>query len=462
MPSRDQIVETEFLPRPAYPPAEEFNDVIVFDRALDPDTAGGGNEAPTIGFNDPKNYDSAEDVAADFGEQSDAAVAARKLDPLGADDYDVIVVRETEETETLTPDANGVATATTGDSFAGNFEVQVSVGGTAAGTSTPVTASPPDADRDPGDDEALVNYDTKEVVPPAGSTAGSDVEVTFHALHWSEAFRQLNSLQLDIATLANVKGTRAHIGDYDILTEWGTGAYVRISAGYANGNTYESNEAAMQAAWDITSYVQAGSFVPVANKSPDDVGSAQAGLMAARKPWQDTTNKEIAGLNMPDEYPDNLVGVPGDYGTFEGGQELDGVGRGGTNVLRSLQGVVCLSNNLTSAGSGSKYRYSDAFGLEGYVDRRINTSLAALTINNEIPFTKDGQNQIRTRLNDTLTKDESPTGAYSDLVIDVPPATGPNGVSREDRANKTWGPIRVDYRMNQNAHRFFVQVQASV
>lgn len=228
-------VTTEFNSDVGTPPVEQYNDVVVFGRAT-------GDNTPALGFNNPRWFSDPGDVATETGDGSDAHVAAQMLDTRGVDDYQVVILRETETTETL-GDSDTTATRTGVSSNAplsGTFDVTVSVDGTEKDV-TKVVESPPSSRGEPGTDEAFVNYDTGEVYTDAETSgSGTGIELTSRSVNWTSGFDAINAYDLDVAILADVRADRGHIGDIDQLVQWGTGHYVATPIAYANGAQFDS------------------------------------------------------------------------------------------------------------------------------------------------------------------------------------------------------------------------------
>jgi len=338
----------------------------------------------------------------------------------------------------------------------GEFDTTVVLDGNSQNV-TAVTASPPDADGSPPSGEAYVNFDTGEVVTgDASSGSGSGIEVTYHDLSWTDAFTNISGDETDLTFLANRFITVEDIGDVDELVTWGSGNYTFTIGAVDNGNNYSSDDAYRQAAQDVSSYLVSSDLALWAHKSSDDVAAAVTGWFATQRPWQDPTFAEI------DVSSDDIrlaeVGDPETSSTFEGG---DSNGAGPLNVLVRRQGTLVSSNDLTTAGAGSNYRYLDVRRTEGFVASEAKDSLIGLALQNSdggIPFNDTGQVMIQNALIDRLSRYDYPRGPYTNLNIVVPSA---DELTQSQRANRIWGDIDVAYRVAGNVHRFRVRIAAS-
>lgn len=431
-------------------PQETYNDTIIFTQAMAADE-------PTIGFNTPEDYRDSSNVVDDFSENSNAAVASQQLESAGTESWKVVCLEETEQTEVVGDSAsNSTSSGSVSNApITGQFDVQVSLDGTSQNV-TAVTATPPDSDDSPSSGEAYVNYDTGEVVTgDSSSGTGAGIEVTYHSLSWSDTFANIQGTESDLAFLANRFITVEDIGDVDQLVTWGSGNYTFTVGAVDNGNNYESDDAYRTAAQEVSSYLTSSDLALWAHKSGDDVAAALTGWLATHRPWHDPTFAEIGvssdGIRLAE------VGDPESANTFEGGNENNS---GPINVLVRRQGVLVSSNDLTTAGGGSNYRYLDVRRTEGFVASEAEDALIGLALQNAdkgIPFNNTGQTMIDNALVDRLSRYDYPRGPYTDLNIIVPKA---ENLTQDQRANRIWGDIEVEYRINGNVHRFRVRIAA--
>ncbi|MWG36460.1 hypothetical protein [Halomarina oriensis] len=439
-------------------PQETFNDVIVFARAS-------SSPPGDIDYNQKKTYRRPSDVAADVGDGSDAHVASQALDAMGVAEWSVIVVEATETTEVIgDSDTSSVSSGSVQNTpMAGHVTAQVSIDGTDLDTVTAVTDSPPDADATPESTEAFVNYDTGEVVTgETSSGTGTGIEVTYTHLDWTSAFAQLNPTELDLATLADVRADAKYVGDLDEVVQWGSGDYVHTTAASVNFADYATESEALTAAQDVAAYVQSGDFSVTAHKSDDDVAAFVAGLYATKKVWADPSYHATGfpGLNTQGwTNPANIVGDPETTGTIEGGKSDAGLEHAGAmNALDFADGSLVLSNDLTTLGHGSSYKYLDIRRTEGLVVTEARRALISLLKRERIPFNATGQQMIDNALGSALREYEYDLGPYSDLDVQVPAA---ETLDASDRANRIWGVIPVSYRVNGDVHRFSLDIRTT-
>lgn len=452
-------VTTTFDSSVAAPEREQFNDIVVFARA---------ETEPTIGYNSPTRYNSPSDVADDIGQDSDAHVASQMLDTRGVYDWKVVVLEETETTEVLGDSAStSTTTGTTSTApLAGNFLPTVSVDGTQQ-TTEAVTATPPGSNTTPDSGEAYVNMDTGEVVTgDSTSGTGAGIEVTYHTLSWAEAFSNVDHYSTDIAILADVRAGREHIGDLDQLVSWGVAEYITVPFAVQNGANFATQDEARQAGTEVAAYVSSGNTPGVAHRSSDDVGASVAGLMATEQTWADPSvnGRGFPSVSQPSSYDDVQVGDPETSGTFEGGASGSGwlsEGAGPLNVLHPTQtgSTLVLSNDLSTAGSGSTYQYVDVFRTEGLADHEVKSGLEGLLLETNVNFTETGRLQINNKVDEVLAEYEGDEGAYNDLEVTVPSV---DALGSDQRGNRIWGPIGVQYRINGSVHRFTVNFSQTV
>lgn len=453
MPSTSRRVEIDFDSQTAVAPQEQYNDVVMFARAT------AANE-PAPGFNNPHPYSDPTRVAEDFGDGSDAHIASQHLASRGVREWRISAMEETTHSYTVPDSDTTVVSSGQIDDppMAGNVEATVTVDGADMDV-TAVAQSPPNTEREPDSGEALVNYDTGEVVTGTETSgAGSGIVIDYAKVSWADSFRELSSRDEDIAFMPNVRAGKEWLGDIDELATWGMDGYVIVPVAYRNGAALADQQTAMEEAHDMTRYVPSASMMPVAHRSPDDVGASVAGLLATNRPWEDVS---IDGAGMPNvaqptSYADGYIGAPDEANTFEGG---DAEGVGATNVLTTAQGTLILSNSLSAAGLGSDYRYVDVFRTEGMVRREVNRNLVSLMLRKSPNFTETGKLQVENVLDQTLNQYEGDNQAYSDLDIFVP---DPDDLSEDDRGNRIWTGIGISYRINGTVHQFRVSVTPQV
>lgn len=430
---------------------ETYNDAIIFARAMPEDE-------PPVGFNQPQEYRDSSNVAQDFGEGSGAHIASQQMEAAGTRQWEVVCLEETEHTEVIGDSSSSAVSqgSVSNTPVAGSFDVQVSLDGESQNVEA-VTATPVDSDGSPSSGEAYFHYDTGEVVTgDESSGTGTGIEVTYHSLSWQDTFRNIQGSETDLCLLADVHIGKSNIGDADELATWGAGNYTFFVGAVQDGSEYATDDEYRQAAQEISSYLTSSDIALWAHKSPDDVAAAITGWLATHRPWHDPTNAEIGVTSDPIRRAE--IGNPETQGTFEGGTAEDGAGP--LNVLMRRQGVLVSSNDLTTAGSGSNYRYLDVRRTEGFVASEAEDALIGLALANSdkgIPFNTAGQTMISNVLTNRLSRYDYARGPYTDLNVVVPPA---EELSQDQRANRIWGEIEVEYRINGNVHRFRVQINA--
>ena len=489
----------------SYVPRETFNDIIVFARTQ--------SEPTNVAYNEQLIYRKASDVANDLGDGSDAHAAAQALDAMGTSQYRYIVVEQTSVSGEVIGDSD-TATTSSGSvqnaPISGDEDVSVSLDGSAL-TTVYTTDSPPDANETPATGEAYVNTDTGEVVTSdSTSGTGAGIEVDYAYNDWTSAFAALDAEELDLATMANVHADASYIGDMDAIVTWGASNYVHATFATENGANYADDQAFLDAAQPVAAYAPSADASMTAHKASDDVASYVVGGMATQYVWADPSMEEggYPGLSA-DSIDKTLIGDPETTGTFEGGQaQSDGTEhQGAMNVLENVAGTWVLSNDLTTVGNSSAYKYLDRRRTEGFVKRKATAALVSLALRQDIPFNKRGKVLIENALRNVLgryststysdrknrnrqrtvterTKDiqqsdsqslnatvRSPLpksgsrrsgsayprrGPYQELQIDVPPA---DQIDQSLRDNRIWGIITVTYVLNGSVHRFELDIE---
>lgn len=484
-----QVVDVDLRSQTGAIAQDTFSDLIVFARE------------PTVSdvdYNEPNVYDSASQVASDFGEDSDAYEASREIERRGARQWWVVMLETTEhnnetvgnsdteqvsegelENAPLRGGVENVSAAKDGD----DLEVQ------------PVTSSPPEA---PDEGSISINFDTGEVrtdLPSSGEDSG--IVVSYETVGFDAAFPDLTPLGFDLAVLADTRADRSYIGSIDEIVAWADTEPVNASVvvAYDNGNNYETDEDAMAAAHDFGGYVASGRVLPIAHKSSDDVAAGVAGRLATKRPWFNPYMDGAANYSFStDQYRPALIGDPGQPGTFEGG---DNGQEGPTNVLHTEMGVQILSNSLSTAGEGSNYQYFDVSRTENFIVQETKRALRSLRLRNEsIPFAPKGKALIENALRKTLNAYVSSAGRalsqeeieqlrrdtddadledavfpqrratdseadvpLSELDIHVPDY---DDLSRDDRANRVWSGIQITAQLAGNVHTFSVELLVQV
>jgi hypothetical protein len=474
-------------------------------------------------FNQPIRYDSAQDVLVDFGDGSDAHVSAQALDAMGAAYYTILAPEITSVTDEVLGDSDttSVSSGTVSNTpISESADVTVSVDGTSM-TVIYVTESPPDSDTTPGTEEAHVNTDTGEVVTGTSSSGtGSGIQVSYTYTDWTPAFDQLNQDEVDVATLSNARLNKSGIGDADELTAWASGNGIHVPFVGANAADYSSDRDYRKDMHQIAGYVPSADVSFTAHKTSDDLAAYIAGLLVTQRVWEDPSmeGRGFSGLSVNGGFNTAMIGDPETSDTFEGGMSTANSEHvGPMNVLENVQGTWVLSNDLTTLGASSEYRYLDVRRTESFVEEKATAALVSLSLDTQIPFNKRGRVMIHNELLNTLEryntvgvydpnsttestsgsdsdsdsgsgsgsdsdsdsetdsdittatdktslrskqllkpKAANRSGPYSNLQINVPPA---DEIDATRRDNRIWGVIDITYRINGSVHRFELDIQ---
>lgn len=448
-------------------------------------------------YNEPRVYDSATQVSSDFGSDSDAHVAAREIEEMGARQFWVIMLETEEHDETL---GNSDTESTSEETISntplrgGVDNITVEVDGDEMDV-VPSVGSPPDA---PDTGEVAVNFDTGEVTlsdPTSGD--GPGIEVSYETLNWGDATVEMTAGDFDITIVADTRADRSYIGELDELLSWASSNDATVVAAWGNGNNYDSDEDAMEAAHETGGYLTSGDIFPVAHKSNDDVAAGIAGRLSTKRPWFNPFMDGGAdyGFSM-ENYRRALIGSPDEPGTFEGG---DSDGAGPTNVLYREGGVQILSNSLSTAGRDSAYQFFDVSRTESFIVSEVKRALRSLRLNREsIPFAPIGRTLIRAKLRERLNAYVAPSGRQlspdeisrltqrsedddEDPLLTGEPPRHTSGqradvplsrveiqvpryddLDQTDRANRVWTGIHIEATLAGNVHTFSVDLAVRV
>ncbi|SEH60473.1 hypothetical protein SAMN05192561_1125 [Halopenitus malekzadehii] len=414
-------------------PQETFTDVAVIGTA----TAA----PPDAAFDEVNQYQSASEVANDYGDGSDVHVASQALAEMGASSWYVQVLEQTEVVDEDVDDGTTVA----------NTPVHGEAGVTASNRDVVYSTEEPPAQPDNG--EVAINTATGEVTTDDGTTA----TLTYSYVDWS-TLEELEYKGINRAHLADTRAGREHIGDYDEFVSWASAAQVGVPLPIEDPSSYADDETAMTAAHEIAGYVPGGHVLGVTAKTSADIGAYKLGQMAVNDPWLDPY---FDGEGYPyaiDSIPGRLIGDPGDTGTFVGG---DADGNGPVNVVVSVSGVNVLWRSVSTAGAASDYQWFDVQMTEYFATSLIENSLTSLALNRDkIPFTGDGQSMIESTIVDTLVQyTGGPDDPFAETDIYVPE---PEDLPEDDRANKRWTGIELEYRLSGSAQTFTVDLTVTV
>lgn len=414
-------------------PQETFTDVAVVGTATD--------SPPNAAFGEVNRYRSASEVANDYGDGSDVHTASQALAEMGADYWYVLVLEQVEVNSENVDDGNTVE----------NTPVHGEAGVTA--DARDVVYSTEDPVSQPSNGEVAINTATGEVSTDDGTTA----TLTYSHVDWS-GLEELEYNGVNRAHLADTRAGREHIGDYDEFVSWASAAQVGVPLALKNPSTYDTDEAAMEAAHEIAGYVPGGNVLGVAAKTGVDVGAYKLGQMAVNDPWLDPYFDNDGYPYSIDSIAGRLIGDPGTNETFVGG---DADGNGPVNVVVSIGGTNVLWRSVSTAGASSDYQYFDVQMTEYFAVSVIDNTLTSLQLNQDrIPFTGDGQSMIEGAIVDALSEyTGGPNDPFAETEINVPE---PEDLPEDDRANRNWTGITLDYRLTGSAQTFSVEMSLSV
>ena len=466
---------------------------------------------PTVAsptYNTPLVYDTADDVATDFGTDSDAHIASQKVENQGADSWWVVMLERTTHSETITDsDTSAVSSGTVANTPMAGPTGTVSI--SVDGTDLDVVATTDDPPTAPNSGEARYNPDTGDLkVPSPSSGSGAGIQVDYETNSWAKAKPEMDALDLELCLLADVRAGPGYIGDLDELLTWSSSHRASMITALENGSDYADDTEALAAAHNVAAYLPSGNHMCVAHKSSDDVAAAITGRISTKRPWFDPYWDGAAdyGINTG-YYRESMVGNPNAPGTFEGG---DSNQDGPVNVLISQSGNLVMSNSLSTAGEGSNYQYFDVRRTEDFVAGEARAALTGLRLRrDQIPFAPIGrtliQDAIRSRLqpyvatgattvvnkqneqNEDQEEDQGDTEGEQQkeederqkdqeemltekgntdsgvplgkLTIQVPRI---DQLGPQARGNRVWENIRIEGRLASNVHTFSVDLSVKV
>ncbi|WP_338756474.1 hypothetical protein V9T20_12745 (plasmid) [Halobacterium salinarum] len=413
-------------------PQETFTDVAVVGTA----TAAPAGTA----FGEVNRYQSASEVANDYGDGSDVHVASQAVEEMGADAWYVLVLEQTEVVDESVDDGTTVA----------NTPIHGEAGVTA--DARDVVYSTDDPVSQPGDGEVAVNTAAGEVVTDDGTAA----TLTYSYVDWS-GLEELEYRGVNRAHLADTRAGREHIGDYDEFVSWASGAQVGVPLAIKNPSTFSSDEEAMTVAHEVAGYVPGGNVLGVVAKAGVDVGAYKLGQLAVNEAWFDPYFDNDGYPYAIDSIPGRLIGDPSTAETFVGG---DADGNGPVNVVISVDGVNVLWRSVSTAGASSDYQYFDVQMTEYFATELIDNTLTSLELEQDrIPFTGDGQSMIEGAIVDALADyTGGPDDPFAETDVHVPE---PEDLSEDDRANRQWTGITLDYQLTGSAQTFSVEMTLS-
>jgi len=414
-------------------PQETFTDVAVIGTS---DAA-----PPDAAFGEVNQYQRASEVANDYGDGSDVHTASQAVAEMGADAWYVLVLEQTEVVDEDVADGDTVA----------NTPIHGEAGVTAAARDVVYSTSEPPAQPDAG--EVAINTATGEVTTDDGTNA----TLTYSHVDWT-GLEELEYAGINRAHLADTRAGREHIGDYDEFVSWASAAQVGVPLPIKDPSTYVDDETAMAAAHEIAGYVPGGHVLSATAKSGADIGAYTLGQLAVNDPWFDPY---FDGKGYPyaiDSIPGRLIGDPADTETFVGG-DVDG--NGPINVVITVDGVNVLWRSVSTAGAASDYQWFDVQMTEYFAVSLIENSLTSLALNRDkVPFTGDGQSMIESTIVDALAEyTGGPDDPFATTDVYVPE---PMDLPKDDRANKRWTGIELEYRLSGSAQTFSVELTVTV
>lgn len=421
----DKNVDAGSIPQPT------FNDVCV---------VGASTTAPTgANFGEVNRYSNSSDVADDYGDDADVAIASDALEQMGADEWRVVVFEATEHDAETVADGDQLANTPVW----GEYDVTLSTDDDIV-WSTKVAA-----DQNPDAGEVAINAAEGDV----SIGDGTDVDISYATVDWSLS---IIPSDVDLVGFADVRMTRQHIGDLDALVTWASGENNGVVAAHQDGRNAVDDETALETAHDVGGYVPSGDLLTIAHKSGDDVAAYVLGQLATNDPW---FNPFYDGDGYPfnsENYKSALVGDPATPGTFEGGK-ADPEGEGATNVVISKAGTTVLSNSQTTAGPASSYQFFDVGRTEAFTTSEIERALVGLRLSEDrIPFQPVGQSMIESEIKDVL---DPVVGGVDDplasIDVEVPDW---DDLSDTDRENRVWPGIMVRGRLSGDTHEFGVEL----
>lgn len=432
MPTR--VVDLTLSTDTAAVPQETFNDAAVVGTA--------DSSPPGANFGEANKYSTASNVEADYGSDSDVAIASSALQEMGVASWHVLVLEEQSVTgETLTDSsADTLANAP----ILGDPTPSVDSG------SLTFVAGTPDSGISSG---VELNPDTGDYY-----SAETGVAIEYSYVDWGGLTNALQDKGIDLIGKADTKYGLEHIGTLDEIVAWADSHDAAVAAAGINGSNSDET-VVMEEYHEVAGYVPAGNLLMVAHKSSQDVGSYILGQAATNTPWFDV-------FYDGDGYPFNTgyyrgvnVGDPGTGGTFEGGDSANN--EGPVNVVINKAGVTVLSNSLSTAGAASNYQFWDIKRTEDYAAAQVEKALTSLRLSQDrIPYTPEGRALILDALNGAFVGDVGGVNdPFSSVSVTVPKVAT---LTDSEKANRIWSGIQIDATLSGNVHEFSVKMSISV
>ena len=423
----DLSAETAALPQ------ETFTDVAVVGTA--------SAAPPNAEFGEVNRYVGSAAVSEDYGEDSDVHTASQALEAMGAGEWYVLVLEETEYADEDVDDGNAIA----------NTPALGEAGVTAAARD--VVYSVEDPPPQPDADEVAINTDTGTVTTDDGTTA----TLTYSTVDWSQ-LELLEPQDINRAHRADVQANEAHIGEYNEFISWASGADIGVPLVIEDISNFADDETGMNTAHAVAGYLPGGNVLGVAHKSTADVGSYILGQLAINDPW---FNPYFDGDGYPfnnGQIEERLIGEPGTAGTFLGGDDNE---EGPVNVVTSISGVNVLWQSVTTAGAASSYQFFDVKMTEIFAASVVENALTSLRLREDrVPFTSDGRTMIGSTIRGALAEyTGGPDDPFSETEVYIPAI---EELTEDDRANRLWTGITIDGTLSGDAHTFDLELTVSV
>ncbi len=432
-----EVVDLDLTAETGAAPQPTFTDVGIVVTMDSPPT--------NASFGELNRFSTAAAVAEDYGEDTDAAVAADALAQMGASFWYVLALEAKEYTEEL---ADGTTTELMESPVLGT--PAPSGGG---GESIGFTTGLADSENLDSDDDIVINTSSAT----AYQSSGAPVELTYYAVDTS-AFDKLGAQGIGRLGVGNRKFGVENIGLLDELVSFASANEASVVAAGIDGREATTEDAALAEYQETFSFVPSGDLLAVAHKSKDAVESYILGQLAINDPWFDPFFDGDGYPFSTDYYTRSLVGDPSTTGTFEGGTTQGE--NGNVNVVISKGGTQVLSNSVTTAGASSNYQFFDVGRTQNFLAAEVRRALTSLRLSeDQIPFTSEGRAQIQNVINNTISQYVGGGGPLASFTVSVP---APLQLTQADRANRVYSGIEIEVRLAGNVHEFSVTLNLTV
>jgi len=439
------VVDIDLSADTAAPSRPTFNDIVLIEATtVEPDS---------VDFDKVYSYTDPDDVESDTGEDFAVVGASEAVNDMGTQSWGVLVT-ELQEADEEIDDGTAVANAP----IRGDTETVTVTVGEDEYVVVPTTGDPSDEELDEG--EVAVNFDTGVVY----ADSADPVQIEYAYIDYEQIRDALDRDDHDLLGLAGEQYDRAGIGDLDELTKIAAEKNFGVVAFHKEGAEYPSEQYALEAFQDISSYVPSGDLLFNAHKDSDTYypTAYTLGQLATSRPWFDPFWDEVDGEGYPfdlnDTYNRGKVGDPATEETFEGGDaEREGPG----NVLIEVNDRVVLSNSLTTAGFESDYRYFDIGRTQAFIAAEAREALTELRLkSSKIPFTSDGRSRVLGTIRDRLSQFVGGSNApLTEINVSAPPI---DEIDEEDLGARIFPGIEIDGQLAGNMHEFGVELHVRV